>query len=319
MSTTSLSGEDFSADALDHKLAAPEPASADRRARVYALSAAGGLHLALALLLVLIYAFAPRPSPSAQEIPVEVVVEPPPPPKPEPKKDEPKPKPAPEDERPAYDAPSAATAEKANRESPNDKTEAPAQAEPARELGAPQESQTPAAAREERTESPPPPETEKPVQEAERPAAETPAPAEGEKPAAAQTEERPSPPKAPKPPAPAPVGAPLPTAEVLPQYEFARAATESPVVGGNADTRYFTIVFGMIKKHLREPSGPRASRGGAVIFTVDEGGNLVERRLAASSGSPNLDMAVMSAIAQAAPYPPPPNWQPRSMKLVYGK
>jgi len=317
---TSLSDAEFRADALDHKLATPAPASADRRALLYALLAAGALHLVLALGLVLIYALAPPPAPPAEEIPVEVVVEPPPPPKSEPQKEQPKPPPTPDDERPAYDAPSAPTQEKANRESPDDKTQAPARAEPSHEFGAPQKSETPAAAQEQKADASPPPEQAKPVAEAERPATETPAPAEGEAPPAApQADEKPSPPKAPDPRAPAPVGAPLPTAEVLPQYQFAHAATESPVVGGNADTRYFTIVFGMIKRHLREPSGPRPSRGGAVIFTVDETGNLVERHVAASSGSQSLDMAVMNAIAEAAPYPPPPNWQPRSMKLVYGK
>lgn len=318
MSTaTSLSDAEFRADAFDHALAAPAPVSADRRALLYALLAAGGLHLVLALGLVLLYALAPRPAPPAQEIPVEVVVEPPP--KPE-EKEQPKPPPTPEDERPAYDAPSAPTQEKANRESPNDKTQAPAQAKPSHALGAPRKSETQAAAPEQKADTSPPPEQAKPVAEAERPAAETPSPAEGEAPPAApQADEKPSPPQAPDPAAAAPVGAPLPTAEVLPQYQFAHAATESPVVGGNADTRYFTIVFGMIKRHLREPSGPRPSRGGAVVFTVDETGNLVERHLAASSGSQSLDMTVMNAIAAAAPYPPPPNWQPRSMKLVYGK
>ena len=48
---------------------------------------------------------------------------------------------------------------------------------------------------------------------------------------------------------------PAPT--MLPQYRFAHAATESPVLGGNADTRYFTIVYGMIRSHMREPSGER--------------------------------------------------------------
>ena len=113
----------------------------------------------------------------------------------------------------------------------------------------------------------------------------------------------------------------MPKGEELPDYKFAHAATESPVVGGNADTRYFTIVYGMIRSHLREPNGPHTmpTKGGAVIFTVDETGNLLERHLAYSSGSSSLDMAIMNAIAEAAPYPAPPNWQPRSMRLVYGK
>jgi len=108
----------------------------------------------------------------------------------------------------------------------------------------------------------------------------------------------------------------------LPQYKFAHAATESPIVGGNADTRYFTIVYGMIRSHLRAPSGPSAapsSRGGAIVFSVDESGHLVQRKLVSPSGSPSLDTAVMTAIAEAAPYPAPPNWQPRAMRLTYGK
>jgi TonB family protein len=122
--------------------------------------------------------------------------------------------------------------------------------------------------------------------------------------------------------APAPAGAPPLSADMLPQYKFAHAATESPIVGGNADTRYFTIVFGMIRSHLRAPSGPSAapaSRGGAIVFSVDKSGNLVGRKLVSPSGSPSLDTAVMTAIAEAAPYPAPPNWQPRAMRLTYGK
>jgi TonB family protein len=99
----------------------------------------------------------------------------------------------------------------------------------------------------------------------------------------------------------------------------AHAATESPVIGGTPDTRYFTIVYGMIRAHLREPPAPGRSRGGAIVFTVDESGNLVQRKVVTPSGWPNLDMAAMAAIAEAAPYPPPPGWQPRSMRLTYGR
>ena len=121
--------------------------------------------------------------------------------------------------------------------------------------------------------------------------------------------------------APAPAGAPLLSADMLPQYKFAHAATESQIVGGNADTRYFTIVYGMIRSHLRAPSGPSAapSRGGAIVFTVNAGGNLVQRKVISSSGSLSLDMAVMEAIAEAAPYPAPPDWRTRRMRLTYGK
>ena len=151
------------------------------------------------------------------------------------------------------------------------------------------------------------------------------------KPSAVKAEAKPSQPPAPKPPdnapvgAPvpmAPVGAPLPVIETLPQYKFARAVRDSPIATGNADSRYFTIVYGMIRSHLREPSGsgaPVPNKQGAVIFGVDESGNLIGRKMVTSSGSPNLDMAVMAAIAEAAPFPAPPNWQPRTMRLTYGR
>ncbi len=115
---------------------------------------------------------------------------------------------------------------------------------------------------------------------------------------------------------------PLPTFDELPQYKFARAAKKSPVTGGNAESRYFTIVYGMIKAHMREPSGPHAvrpSKEGAVVFALDETGNLLGRKLVNSSGSPNLDMAVMNAIAEAAPYPVPPYWRGKYLRLTYGR
>ncbi len=76
----------------------------------------------------------------------------------------------------------------------------------------------------------------------------------------------------------------------------------------------------MIRSHFRRPPNVTLpTRGGAIVFTVDESGNLVQRKVVSSSGSPNLDLAVMAAIAEAAPYPAPPDWQPRSMRLTYGR
>ena len=97
---------------------------------------------------------------------------------------------------------------------------------------------------------------------------------------------------------------------------------KSPIAGGSANTRYLTIIYGMIKAHLRERPELHldlANRHGIVDFYVDEGGNLVGRRLVASSGSPNLDIAVMAAIAEAAPYPAPPNWSPVSLNYNFGR
>jgi TonB family protein len=118
------------------------------------------------------------------------------------------------------------------------------------------------------------------------------------------------------------VGAPLPTIEDLPQYKFARSVEKSPVAGGNSESRYLTIIYGMIKQHLHESTGLRldlANRHGMVDFYVNEGGNLVGRKLVASSGSSDLDRAVMNAIAAAAPYPAPPNRSPVSLNYNFGK
>ena len=317
----SSSDASISAEPLDHQ-PGPTATAAERRGLALALAAAAVLHLAVPLGILAYYAaWPPAAAPAEQEIPVEVVVEPPP--KQEKPQDRPKPPPMPDDERPATDAPSAATQEKANRESLDQKTEAPAaKAEPRQNPGAPEQSDTPPAAEEQKAQASPPREEAKPAPNADEPAAVTDAPSEADAtPPAQEVAPKPAPPPAPKPPPTAPAGAPLPTADELPQYKFAHAATESPIAGGNADTRYFTIVYGMIRSHLRAPSGSSASapsRGGAIVFSVDESGNLVGRKLVSPSGSPSMDMAVMTAIAEAAPYPAPPNWQPRAMRLTYG-
>jgi protein TonB len=314
----SPSDASISADALDHLVQPTAPSAAERRGLAIAVVAAALLHSLIPLGLLLFWWLSPAPAPPVEEIPVEVVVEPPPPPLPPPKPQE-KPPPRPDDERPAYDAPSAATQEKANRESPDEKSTAPAaKPEPSPNAGAPQQSEQRPAAEEKKAESPPPPETN-PVPEAEQPAAPSPTPAEADAtPPAENVGPKPAPP--PAPPAKAPPGAPLPKADELPQYQFAHAATESPIVGGNADTRYFTIVYGMIRSHFRRPQNVSLpTHGGKIVFTVDETGNLLERKVVSSSGSPNLDMAVMAAIAEAAPYPAPPGWQPRAMRLLYGR
>ena len=322
----SSSEASFHADARDHQSEPAAPTAAERRGLALALIAAIAIHLIIPLALVVYYAFWPPVAPVAQEIPVEVVIEQPPPPQPpkqEKKEDSPKPPPPPDDERPAYDAPRAATPEKVNRNAQDQKTQAPsAQAEPPLNPGAPQKSEAPPAAPEQERPSAAPPldlqsapegdlaavPADKPLDSDAPPAAETPAPKVAEKPA-------------PEPPAEAPAGAPMPTIDVLPQYKFAEAAKEAPVAGGSAESRYFTIVYGMIKAHMREPPGPHPappSREGAVVFGIDEAGNLLGRRLMNSSGSPSLDMAVMAAIAEAAPFPAPPGWVAKYLRLSYG-
>jgi TonB family protein len=302
----SPSEADFTAEPIERLSGPEEPTPGERKGWALALIAAAALHLIIPLALIVYYALWPPIVPVAQqEIPVEVVVEQPTP-KPDKTEDKPKPPPEPEDEKPAYDAPAAATQEEVNRESPDKVTQAPAAA------AAPPP--TPGSPLKTDAQSAPPPHDLKPMPEGDQPADLNPTPDENVADAAE--------PAAPAPPAKAPVGAPLPTIETLPQYKFARAVRDSPIATGNADSRYFTIIYGMIRSHLREPSGfgaPVPNKQGAVIFGVDESGNLIGRKMVTSSGSPNLDMAVMAAIAEAAPYPAPPNWQPRTMRLTYGR
>ena len=316
-----MSEADFTAEPVE-RLDAPEaPTPAERRGLAVALVAAAVLHLAIPLGLFLYYALWPPLIPTeVQEIPVEVVVEqPPPPPKPKQAEEKPKPPPKPFEEKPAFDAPAPETKEKVNRESPDKTTEAPAsKAPPPPTPGAPPKSETqapePTPADEQKADSEASAQDLTPTPEGELPANLTAKPKDGAADAAAPAERAP-PPKA-------PVGEALPTIEDLPQYKFAREVEHSPVATGNAESRYLTIVYGMIKSHLHE--GPElhvdsASRRGVVDFYVDEGGNLVGRKLISSSGSPNLDMAVMNAIAAAGPYPAPPNWRPLYLTYNFGR
>ncbi len=325
LTATLLSKADFTAEPVERLDAPDPPTPAERRGYALALIAAIVLHLLIPLALFVYYWAWPAKIPTAvQEIPVEVVIEQPPPPKPKPKpkppEEKPKPPPQPELLKPAYDAPAAPTEEKVNRDAPDKKTEAKAAPEtpPPPTPGAPPKAEP---------QAPNPQPAEQPKAEAAPPAHElTPSP-EGELPADTKPKEEESPSQAAAPPAPperpkAPVGAPIPTIEDLPQYRFAREVEKSPIAGGNAETRYLTIIYGMIKAHLRESPGlhlEQANRHGIVDFYVDEGGNLVGRRLIASSGSPNLDIAVMAAIAEAAPYPAPPHWTPIALNYNFGR
>jgi TonB family protein len=317
----SSSEADFTAEPIE-RLAVPEgPTPGQRRGLAVALIAAAALHLLIPLVLFIFYAIWPPETPTAvQEIPVEVVVEQPPPPPPpaKPAEDKPKPPPKPFAEKPAFDAPAPETKEKVNRESPDKTTEAPAaKAPPPPTPGAPPKSEahaaTPAPAQDEKPETAPKAQDLKPSPEGELPADVNPKPQNDTAEAAAS---------APAPPVKAPVGETLPTIEDLPQYKFAREVEHSPIANGSAESRYLTIVYGMIKQHLRETAElhlDSASRRGVVDFYVDEGGNLVGRKLVSSSGSANLDMAVMTAIAEAAPYPSPPNWRPLYLTYNFGR
>jgi TonB family protein len=319
LTATLLSEADFTAEPVE-RLDAPEPPTpGERRGHALALVAAVLLHLLIPASFLIVYWFWPPPKvpTEVQEIPVEVVIEQPPP-KPKPPQEKPKPPPAPEVEKPAYDAPAAATKDDLNREAPDKTTEAKAtpEAPPPPVPGAPPKAESKAPA---------PEPAEQPKAESTPPAHELAPSPEGELPADANPKEE-SPaeaaaPAAPPAPAKAPAGTPIPTIEDLPQYKFARSVAHSPIAGGNAESRYFTIIYGMIMAHLHMKPAllESSSRRGMVDFYVDEGGNLVGHRLASSSGSENLDIAVMTAITAAAPYPPPPHWSPVGLSFEFGR
>ena len=125
------------------------------------------------------------------------------------------------------------------------------------------------------------------------------------------------------------IGQPLPTwskgnqfstFEPVPDVQFGDAAA-SPVGGGQAQTTYLTIVYGLIMKHLRMTDEVRAEAEqvvGAISFVVDGHGEILQRSVTQPSGLNALDAAALEAVREAAPYPTPPMGLPVGMKFTYG-
>jgi protein TonB len=77
----------------------------------------------------------------------------------------------------------------------------------------------------------------------------------------------------------------------------------------------------MIMSHVRVVSTARASptrHDGAIVFAVDGKGNLLQRSVARASGLPELDAAALEAVAEASPFPPPPQGAPLRLRFTYG-
>jgi protein TonB len=225
--------------------------------------------------------------PTSQEIPVEILVEAPPPPTPQQQKQKQPETPTapPPDVAPATDAPRPANDEKVEREAADEATKTPAP-EPPKDATAPAKADEPAKGGE-------------PDVVASEPAA----PAEA----------KPDPPKAPTPQ--------FPTFASVPDIEVSGAAEKTPIAGGKAKATYLTILYGMVVAHMRMPPGLNVGSPhpeGAVVFTVDGFGNLIQRKIVHSSGYRELDQAAMSAVAQAAPFPSPPQNAPIALRFTYG-
>ena len=73
----------------------------------------------------------------------------------------------------------------------------------------------------------------------------------------------------------------------------------------------------MIMPLVRVPPGIRRPRPIQIDFVVDGRGRLAGAVVARSSGVPSLDVAVLYAIRQAAPFPPTPEGKPVTLTLDY--
>ncbi|MBI1980098.1 MAG: TonB family protein [Methylocystis sp.] len=278
--------------------------------------------------------YAREAPPVVEEIPVEVINEPPPalkqeePPPPEPEKppeqqqkqQKPPPPPPPaEDEKPAFDAPEAESKTKSDVNAP--------------ELN---ELKTPKNAPEKENVTP---KDEKPqgMKEGEDEAGKAKAPEETkeapvEDKSDAEIIEQAAPEKTPQEkPEPNEKGAvkkgeansiadQLAALAPIPDYKLAAPPKPSPVGGGHAKTTYLTILYGLIMPHMHIPPRVRGSRviaRGAIVFYIDEMGNLTHQAVHQPSGAPDLDAAALAAVRRAAPFPAPPRGLPHSMLFSY--
>jgi TonB family protein len=289
------------------------------------------IHVGVLLFLFIEDALTSRQAEPAQETAVEVVTEPPPEAKQEPppaqkesppqeeKKPEPEKKPetAPLDEKPATDAPRAPNKETQKQEAPDEATKAPTVAKPLLErLMTP----TPAEPKAAPGQPQPLPEEASRAPDEDRPDAETideatpkPQPKPDKK--QAQPDK-----KAPPGDGGKSIADMVAALEPLPKYQFSGISKPSPVTGGNAETTYLTILYGLImpKYHAPPQSSLRSRLGkGVITFYIDPRGNLVHQAVRQSSGLPEVDAAALSAVRKAAPFPPPPTTLPVGIRWEY--
>jgi TonB family protein len=285
----------------------------------FALFAASALHILVLALIVYERSWEADPAQQETEIPVEIVVEPPPrPPKPpEPEQKKPEPPLPPEYEKPATDAPRAATNENVDRDGPVKPEAAPKpQATPASAPPAPATEQGPqrdgASEASKLTAEPTPDKLDAetlPLHDS------TPDKSAEEQVRAENKIEQPTPRR------PAAKSQQFPTFAALPEIDFGGAAKQTPIAGGNAKSTYLSVLYAMIVQHLRKPPGGRgnaSARGGTIEFIVDALGNLSYRRIGRSSGLPNLDEAALDAVGKASPFPPPPQGHRVGITFTFG-
>ncbi|MBM3576670.1 MAG: TonB family protein [Alphaproteobacteria bacterium] len=286
----------------------------------------------IAFLLWQDWRFAREAPPVAEEIPVEVITEPPapkeepPPPEPEkpPEKQEqqqqkPPPPPAQEIEKPAFDAPEAESKTKSDVNAPELKDLKTPKNAPEKENVTPKDEKPQGmkdAEDEEGKAKAPEEAKEKPIEDKSD--------AEIIEEAAPDTkpQEKPEPNEkgAVKKGEANSIADQLAALAPIPDYKLAAPPKPSPVGGGHAKTTYLTILYGLIMPHMHVPPRVRASQAigrGAVVFYIDEAGNLTHQAVYQPSGAPDLDAAALAAVRRAAPFPPPPRGLPHSMLFSY--
>lgn len=315
----------FRADPAERPTRPQAPSSLGGTNRGAALLGAFLIHASILSFLAYENELAPAIAPAAQEIAVEVVVEPP---SEKPDAAAAKPEPAPTapplDLAPAFDAPRAANEEKIEREAPDEATKAPA-APPTAKALAPNPAREQAAAAPQEGEIDAAPNAAEPALEKAAEAAETAVEADRVAPAERQARADAQPDKLPTligEPFPTwSAGAPIATAESVPDIELGSAAATTPVSGGKAKATYLSILYGMIMSHVRLPAAGRTNSsrlGGQIVFTLDGTGALVQRQIVRGSGSLDLDSAALAAVAEAAPFPTPPQGAPLRLRFSYG-
>jgi protein TonB len=323
----SLSDIGFRANPAERPMRPRAPSSLAGTSGRAALLGAFLIHASILSFLAFENRLAPAIAPAAQEITVEIVVEPPPDkPADAAAKSEPPPTARPLDLEPAFDAPRAANEEKIERQAPDEATKAPDAPPPTQPAGlTPAREQAAGTTREGELDAAPnsaEPDLEK-AAEAAKPTieADREAPAERQARADANAQSKKPPTLVGEPLPTWSAGAPISTFESVPDIELGSAAATTPVSGGKAKTTYLSILYGMIMSHVRLPAAarPNSSRiQGEIVFTVDGAGNLIQRQIVRASGSLDLDSAALAAVAEAAPFPTPPQGAPVRLRFTYG-
>ncbi len=286
----SSTARNFAAHRVERLYEAPEGPTGDVGRRTAAFVVAAAFYALLTVAITVEGRF-PPPPPTAEEVPVEIVVE-----QRSPEAEEQPPPLTNLDEKPATDAPRAGSSDKdTGDEDKPDKAPPPPAPAPSPEAAKPTAAEAQAPA------TPPNPPT--PIENAEEtappptPAPQTVAKAEPEAPAK-----------------------PAPMFASLPDIDFGGAAMRSPVSGGHAKATYLSMVYGRVMAHFRRPPDAAAAVGrgrGAVVFSVDARGDLVNRWVDDPSGSPDLDRAAFNAVGAGSPFPPPPTGGMVQLRFVY--